>query len=1257
MISQFKIHQWNCHSFKSNGPEYTWYLSNSKELPMIICLQETWFNKVEDIINIKGYDLIDYSMRENSRGGGTAIYARTSLSCSKKCVSSKFETSVIETRFKNDTITIINLYDASADTKYEDYLNLFQQIEGKFVLCGDFNAHHQLWGSNKNDSKGNSLCRVLNDNNNAVVLNDGSGTRQNPINLNLSCIDLTITNRQLAHQITWTADSETSFGSDHFLIEMIINQKDPFLTSEHEFIWNLNKANWDGFTSDCNTKLSPDMISEDVNETCLRLSNEIIDIAGKHIPVKKRRNKNKPMVPWWSDECTKAVASRNKIRNRVRHTGNGEDYLEYKQKERECKNIINKTQKLYWEEYCSKLNGNNNLSQVWKTIKNMMGKNTAPKTIPTLQYNGTTYETGEQKANILADTFAKVSSNSNYSEAFRQHKNEMEDSNGSNFKEYLYDNTQSYNEAFSISELKEALSDTTDSSPGKDKITYTMFKKLTDKSLGVLLLFYNKIWFTQKLPDSWKHSVIIPSFKKDKNPNDPNSYRPIALTSTFVKLMEKMIDNRLRWYLESNHLYNPNQSGFRQNRNTMDQLIRLENDIQKSFLKKETLIGVFIDFQKAFDMIWKHGLIEKMINMGIKGNMLGWVNSFLTNRTIQVKVNDTYSDILKLQNGTPQGSCISPTLFNIMVNDLPSCIKYCSVSQFADDSAIWFGGKNINFVQRRIQKDLHNLMEWCEKWGFLISPTKTVALMFTKNRKLDNLSLKLGQSILTVVNEIKFLGLIIDSKLSWLKHFQYVENRCSKVLNCMKALNGTKWGANSKTLRNIYIALIRSKIDYGCEVYCSASSSAKSILDRIQSQALRICTGSNKTTATSALQVEMGDPPYDERRKSLILKSCIKIHSQDNSHPTKESLSRKAVYLVYPDRINQNRKSYYSIANDLMVQFDIDTEHIYSHKYLSIPPWHLLKPNVNTQLTNIITKDDNPALIKSEFNIMRDTQYKNFLCIYTDGSKDPVSMNSSCAYVIPELKIFKGFKLPKHVSIFGCELMAIYLSLSWLEEFQPTNVVIFVDSLSALQSLQSNIFKINNLLIYDICFLYSKLYYMGMNIVLTWTPSHSGILGNDLADKIAKCALSKNSIDIDIPMFKDDIKIFAREALKNLWQMKWTKETTGRTLHNIQEDVNFQIKIPPMPRENECLLLRMRSGIIRTKKYLSKIGKSNSQECDICNVVDDIEHYLLHCKKYTTQRKLMFDSFSNTSTISLKYILSGKHQTFRAVQRYYNSTL
>ncbi|VDI67366.1 Hypothetical predicted protein [Mytilus galloprovincialis] len=326
--------------------------------------------------------------------------------------------------------------------------------------------------------------------------------------------------------------------------------------------------------------------------------------------------------------------------------------------------------------------------------------------------------------------------------------------------------------------------------------------------------------------------------------------------------------------------------------------------------------------------------------------------------------------------------------------------------------------------------------------------------------------------------------------------------------------------------------MIRSKIDYGCEVYNSASHSVMKKIDSIQAQALRICAGAHTTASISGLQTEIGDPPYELRRKSLITKSFLNIFSLNDTNPTKKSLQENAIYDFNKEKIKENQKPYCVTAHDTMNKYNVDTNTVYKCKEFPTPPWHVLKPQVRTELTNIITKKDSPHLIKSEGNILIDNKYSNFLKIYTDGSKNPENNTNACAFVVPELKVKKGFKLQNHVSIFMCELTAILLSLYWLEEFQPENTVIFVDSLSALKAITGSIFKVKTQIIYDIQYIYSKLSKLGLNIILEWIPSHVGLSGNEMADTAAKKALSIETCITSIPLYKEDIKCLCKNLLK-----------------------------------------------------------------------------------------------------------------------------
>ena len=172
--------------------------------------------------------------------------------------------------------------------------------------------------------------------------------------------------------------------------------------------------------------------------------------------------------------------------------------------------------------------------------------------------------------NVLADHFANSSSSSIYTKEFKTFKNSQERHN-INFKS---NNDEDYNAQFTLSELDEALSNSHNTAAGPDDIPYELPKHLPTTSKQVLLDIFNKIWVSGEVPLSWKNAFVIPIPKPGKDPSDPTGYRPIALTSCICKTLERMINKRLVWYLESNNLLTNLQSGFRGQRSTTDYLVR-----------------------------------------------------------------------------------------------------------------------------------------------------------------------------------------------------------------------------------------------------------------------------------------------------------------------------------------------------------------------------------------------------------------------------------------------------------------------------------------------------------------------------------------------------------------------------------------------------------------------------------------------------------------------------------------------------------
>lgn len=1209
------ILQWNARSLIANGQDFKKFVVSRKRVPDIVCVQETWL-KPHLSFTLSGYVVIRRD-REQGNGGGVATFIREGIGFKVNHLSREFESLVVEVWGTSGKFKIINMYNPCDKLSVEVLLTMAGPGQGKALWCGDFNAHSTLWGSSVTDGNGLAVEEFLMEEG-LVCLNDGRATRFSMNSHTKSAIDLTLASSDLAGLSTWDVVHFTSLGSDHYPIFCELGTE--VVTEPRGYLhrWNFDKADWNKFSELCELRLLDWSMSGDLNKCNEELCGILYRAAEESIPVKKFGGK-KAAVPWWTLECSVAVRRRNTALRVVRKTLLSSDLIIYKQAQAVVRKTVKSAKREYWRSFCSSIGTDIPVTEIWSMIRKMRGIRKTG-TIPVLQQGDREAVTDVDKAEILAQAFVQVHGSGNLSSEMVACRSRVRALNPGVLNKRLVFGSV-LDSDLTLLELKQAVARSGRTSPGKDNICYDMFKRLSDKSLSIILDFYNEVWTAGQLPSAWKLAIVVPVGKPGKDLSDTAGYRPISLTSHLSKLMERMITERLSYFLERQNSFSPYQSGFRRGRMTMDSILGLEADIRRAQLYKEVVVAVFFDIEKAYDMLWREGLLLKLSVLGIGGRLYNWVMDFLMNRSIQVRVGTSYSKVYAIDNGTPQGSVCSPILFNIMINDIFSGVSPdIAKSLYADDGALWKRGKNLSFVKRKMQEAIVGVEHWANEWGFKLSVAKSQVICFSKRLKTNELGLKLYGQTLEQVKVVRFLGMWMDSKLTWKHHIMKIIDKCKKGLNVLKCLAGSDWGADRSSLLYIYDALIRSVFDYGCMAYRSAAESNLKLLDAIQAQALRVCCGAVRSSPVASLQVETAEMPLHFRRLALSAVYWSNLKGHKESHPTVSVLHDCSTPLHGPSR------SFGCLSNSEAGEMGLRGCVFSSTVPISVvPPWMFPLPSVDLTLHNnkcdagstVVTVEQHLAL-----------NYFGTLQVYTDGSKDPTVGSTSAAFFVPEFELVISRRLSDNLSVFSSELVAILLALQWAEDVCPMRMVVCSDSLSALQSIQSGESKCRQDLILEISQALFRLHMQTILVQFLWVPAHVGVDGNETADKAAKQCLKQHGCDLDVPLSKAEARVVVKHHVRTLWQTNWEQELRGRHLFAIQPRVGMGGS-GGYGRRQEIVLTRLRVGHSMLNASLLLIQKHSTGLCRHCPQRETVDHVLFSCNKYAVQREILFSSLKD----------------------------
>ena len=353
-----------------------------------------------------------------------------------------------------------------------------------------------------------------------------------------------------------------------------------------------------------------------------------------------------------------------------------------------------------------------------------------------------------------------------------------------------------------------------------------------------------------------KLAKITPIFKKGLR-DDIDNYRPISVLPVFSKIFDKIMYKRLYHYLEFHHILYPLQFGFREQYSTSHALISISELIRKSIDDREFGCGIFIDLRKAFDTVNHSILLSKLNHYGIRGNVLNWFQSYLSNREQFVCVNGHNSSSLTVSCGVPHGSVLGPLLFLLYVNDLPNSSNLLKFHLFADDTNIYFSSNDLSYLQETINNELLSVAEWMKSNRLAINVKKTNLILFhsIQHKPSQSLSIKINDALIDEVTSAKYLGITFDSNLTWKKH---INDLCMKLSKTVGLLAKVRHFVNSNILCLLYYSLIYPFLIYGLQVWGLTYPSYLKSLFIIQKKAIRIIPFSDPRAHSEPLFKHLG---------------------------------------------------------------------------------------------------------------------------------------------------------------------------------------------------------------------------------------------------------------------------------------------------------------------------------------------------------------------------------------------------------------
>ncbi|XP_046143416.1 uncharacterized protein LOC123988222 [Osmia bicornis bicornis] len=762
-----------------------------------------------------------------------------------------------------------------------------------------------------------------------------------------------------------------------------------------------------------------------------------------------------------------------------------------------------------------------------------------------------------------------------------------------------------------------------------------------------MLDLFNLIWKNGCIPKAWKR-VVIKFLKKPGK----KALRPISLICCLGKILERLVKDRLGEWADVEEIVDHRQSGFTKGKSTMDNLVALTIDIKRGFREKKDTCGVFVDVKSAYDHVNHNKLIDLLKRRRCPKLLINFLTNWLKDRS--ALCSRKYRDAIhgRVERGLPQGSVLSPILYNIYTSEICRGMEQegVKVLLYADDIVVYVMGDNLNNMKGKIERAVDILLKNLNKLGLSLAEDKSKVVIFTRSRDKRRMEgeFRIGREWIKNEEQVTFLGMILDRALNYRKHIEMVKDRVKKKLDILRFIVGIKKGVKPGTMLIFFKGLIRSVIEYGLFVYFWDNIKSLKKIMRLHNAGIRIAMGYRITTPINVMNTEAGIMDLESRAEALLERFVMRQRTRGKG-VVFEALLRS---LVVRDEVGTEEwdpwtRAWYKaegiagrILKEGVDRESSNRERDFLEKGGILVDWESGKERKTA------TFSDSSLSIKVKERLWPGINDEEIIEIFTDGSKKDFNEVVGAGLVYRDREGVwqeESWALNKITSVFSAEAFAILQAVKKARaNWGSSKIVIFTDSASVLKKLMGFprrmgdnpwIKKIvNEMMNLELEYKRSENQLLGLpcsgnRLGFAWIPSHVGIEGNERADIIAGDATYGEETYEHGIVEKDAMNYIMNSAwVRNYDRAKRKGDFKGIKYFRMEKN-NVGSKKPwfdginGIARGDLVKLSRIRANHFNLGESLFRKNLTNMKGCICGAALESIEHVIWECDRFWENRE------------------------------------